>query len=97
MAVSVSLQRPPPPLSHVYCKINGCMLVFDRDLQARKEVREQAWKVEGWSETVSKVHVTLSVMFAEGPQLTFNLLQSSEYSQLMNSFILEPLSYSPLK
>ena len=27
----------------------------DSDLQARKETREKAWQLEGWSETVSKV------------------------------------------
>lgn len=26
-----------------------------RNLEQRKEVREQAWQVDGWAETVSKV------------------------------------------
>ncbi|EMD32643.1 hypothetical protein CERSUDRAFT_58176 [Gelatoporia subvermispora B] len=46
------------------------------DLQTRKEMREQAWKLDGWSETVSK---------------------TAEYSMLMDSIILVPLPYSPLK
>ncbi|OCH89551.1 NIPSNAP-domain-containing protein [Obba rivulosa] len=46
------------------------------DLQTRKEMREKAWKLEGWSETVSK---------------------TAEFSKFMDSIILVPLPYSPLK
>ncbi|KAF8718922.1 hypothetical protein AX14_011665 [Amanita brunnescens Koide BX004] len=45
-------------------------------LQARKEIREKAWQVDGWAETVSK---------------------TSQLATSMDSFILAPLSYSPLK
>jgi hypothetical protein len=30
-----------------------------RSLQARKEIREKAWQVDGWAETVSKASVIL--------------------------------------
>ncbi|RPD65095.1 NIPSNAP-domain-containing protein [Lentinus tigrinus ALCF2SS1-7] len=46
------------------------------DLQTRKETREKAWALDGWSETVTK---------------------TAEYSMLMDSIILEPLPFSPLK
>jgi len=46
------------------------------DLHTRKETREKAWQLDGWSETVSK---------------------TAEYSMLMDSMILQPLPYSPLK
>ncbi|TBU34385.1 NIPSNAP-domain-containing protein [Dichomitus squalens] len=46
------------------------------DLQSRKELRERAWVLDGWSETVSK---------------------TAEFSMLMDSIILEPLPFSPLK
>ncbi|PSR71079.1 hypothetical protein PHLCEN_2v13048 [Hermanssonia centrifuga] len=46
------------------------------DLQTRKETREKAWQLEGWSETVAK---------------------TAHFSKFMDSYILEPLPYSPLK
>lgn len=46
------------------------------DLQTRKTTREDAWKVDGWSDTVYK---------------TVRLVDS------MESYILKPLDYSPLK
>jgi len=46
------------------------------NLHVRKETRERAWQLDGWSETVSK---------------------TAEYSMLMDSIILQPLPYSPLK
>jgi len=46
------------------------------DWKTRKEVREKAWQLDGWAETVSK---------------------SSQYSKFMDSSILKPLPYSPLK
>jgi len=46
------------------------------DLQTRKETREKAWQLEGWSDTVSK---------------------TAKFSKFMDSIILEPLSFSPLK
>ncbi|ESK92672.1 nipsnap family protein [Moniliophthora roreri MCA 2997] len=45
-------------------------------LQHRKEVREKAWQVDGWAETVDK---------------------TAQLAKTMDSFILHPLSYSPLK
>lgn len=30
-----------------------------RNLEARKEQREQAWQIDGWAETVSKVSLQL--------------------------------------
>ncbi|GLB35814.1 putative NIPSNAP [Lyophyllum shimeji] len=45
-------------------------------LEARKELREQAWKIDGWAETVSK---------------------TAQLAKSMDSFILRPLSFSPLK
>jgi len=45
-------------------------------LEARKEMREKAWQIDGWAETVSK---------------------TSQVAEHMDSFILLPLSYSPLK
>ncbi|KAI0348293.1 NIPSNAP-domain-containing protein [Trametopsis cervina] len=46
------------------------------DLHTRKETREKAWKLDGWSETVSK---------------------TAHFSKFMDSYIMEPLPYSPLK
>jgi len=46
------------------------------DLESRKETREKAWQVDGWSDTVHK---------------------SSQLAKFMDSYILEPLSFSPLK
>ncbi|KII93671.1 hypothetical protein PLICRDRAFT_152597 [Plicaturopsis crispa FD-325 SS-3] len=46
------------------------------DLAARKELREKAWKIDGWAETVSK---------------------TSQLATTMDAFILQPLSFSPLK
>ncbi|KAI9020760.1 hypothetical protein CLU79DRAFT_703904 [Phycomyces nitens] len=46
------------------------------DLQARKTTREEAWHVEGWSDTVYK-----TVRFIDS----------------MQSYILKPLTYSPLR
>jgi len=34
------------------------MTPCDRNLDARKEMREKAWQVDGWAETVSKVRAT---------------------------------------
>ncbi|KAF9469793.1 NIPSNAP-domain-containing protein [Collybia nuda] len=45
-------------------------------LEARKELREQAWQVDGWAETVSK---------------------TAQLAKSMDSFILAPLDFSPLK
>ncbi|KAF9270702.1 NIPSNAP-domain-containing protein [Marasmius fiardii PR-910] len=45
-------------------------------LQHRKEVREAAWQVDGWAETVDK---------------------TAQLAKTMDSFILDPLPYSPLK
>jgi len=45
-------------------------------LEARKERREQAWRADGWAETVSK---------------------TGQLAKSMDSFILSPLSFSPLK
>ncbi|TFK30944.1 NIPSNAP-domain-containing protein [Coprinopsis marcescibilis] len=46
------------------------------DLQARKDLREKAWQIDGWAETVSK---------------------TSKLAETMDSYILSPLSFSPLK
>lgn len=46
------------------------------NLESRKEIREAAWQVDGWAETVSK---------------------TAQLTMIMNSFILRPLSFSPLK
>ncbi|KAF6766697.1 NIPSNAP-domain-containing protein [Ephemerocybe angulata] len=46
------------------------------DLQARKELRQKAWQIDGWAETVSK---------------------TSKMADSMDSFILSPLDFSPLK
>ncbi|KAH8099830.1 NIPSNAP-domain-containing protein [Cristinia sonorae] len=46
------------------------------DLKTRKELRDQAWRLDGWSDTVTK---------------------TSQYSKFMDSLILQPLPYSPLK
>lgn len=43
----------------VFAEVN---LRCNRDLEARKEIRDQAWKLEGWSETVSKVLVLFSLI-----------------------------------
>jgi len=45
-------------------------------LEARKEMRETAWKIDGWAETVSK---------------------TAQLATEMDSFIMLPLPYSPLK
>lgn len=45
-------------------------------LEARKEMREKAWQIDGWAETVSK---------------------TAQLAKHMDSFILLPLPYSPLK
>ncbi|KAF8846122.1 NIPSNAP-domain-containing protein [Paxillus ammoniavirescens] len=45
-------------------------------LDARKEMREKAWQIDGWAETVSK---------------------TAQLAKVMDSFILLPLPYSPLK
>ncbi|EGO04629.1 hypothetical protein SERLA73DRAFT_173886 [Serpula lacrymans var. lacrymans S7.3] len=45
-------------------------------LEARKEMREKAWQIDGWAETVSK---------------------TSQLAKFMDSFVLLPLPYSPLK
>ncbi|KIL71503.1 hypothetical protein M378DRAFT_65647 [Amanita muscaria Koide BX008] len=45
-------------------------------LEARKEIREKAWQLDGWAETVSK---------------------TTQLAKSMDSFILVPLSFSPLK
>ncbi|KAG6873207.1 hypothetical protein C0995_001561 [Termitomyces sp. Mi166 len=50
-------------------------LVF-RSLEARKELREQAWQIDGWAETVSK---------------------TAQLAKSMDSFIMKPLPFSPLK
>ncbi|KAI1782696.1 NIPSNAP-domain-containing protein [Ganoderma leucocontextum] len=46
------------------------------DLHSRKEMREKAWALDGWAQTVSK---------------------TAEFSMLMDSIVLEPLPFSPLK
>ncbi|KDQ63122.1 hypothetical protein JAAARDRAFT_168615 [Jaapia argillacea MUCL 33604] len=46
------------------------------DLESRKEIREQAWQLDGWAETVSK---------------------TAQLAKTMDSFILTPLPFSPLK
>jgi len=46
------------------------------NLASRKEIREKAWQVDGWAETVSK---------------------TSQLAKVMDSFILKPLPFSPLK
>ncbi|TEB38840.1 NIPSNAP-domain-containing protein [Coprinellus micaceus] len=46
------------------------------DLQTRKELRQKAWQLDGWAETVSK---------------------TSKLANTMDSFVLSPLDYSPLK
>jgi len=46
------------------------------DLHARKETRETAWEIDGWSETVAKTAVL---------------------TQSMDTAILSPLRWSPLK
>ncbi|KIJ53531.1 hypothetical protein M422DRAFT_154445 [Sphaerobolus stellatus SS14] len=47
-----------------------------KDMKTRKEMREKAWQLDGWNDTVSK---------------------TAELTQLMDSSILTPLPYSPLK
>lgn len=63
-----------------------------RSLEARKETRENAWQIDGWAETVSKVRYT-SCVGMEG----LTILQTSQLAKAMDSFILLPLPYSPLK
>jgi len=46
------------------------------NLQTRKELREEAWQVDGWAETVSK---------------------TAQLTKFMDSLILTPLPFSPLK
>ncbi|KAI0275143.1 NIPSNAP-domain-containing protein [Gloeopeniophorella convolvens] len=46
------------------------------NLETRKEMREKAWQVDGWSDTVHK---------------------TSQLAKSMDSFILTPLPFSPLK
>ncbi|KAL4269118.1 NipSnap family protein [Pleurotus pulmonarius] len=45
-------------------------------LQKRKEMREEAWQIDGWADTVSK---------------------TAQLAKFMDSFILVPLKFSPLK
>ncbi|KAI4528887.1 hypothetical protein EV122DRAFT_257641 [Schizophyllum commune] len=47
-----------------------------QSMEQRKEMRENAWKVDGWAETVSK---------------------TAELAKSMDSYILTPLPFSPLK
>ncbi|TFY80527.1 hypothetical protein EWM64_g3479 [Hericium alpestre] len=47
-----------------------------RDLHARKEMREQAWQVDGWADTVGK---------------------TARLAKYMDSIVLTPLPFSPLK
>jgi hypothetical protein len=35
--------------------VHQTQMTFRRNLEARKEQREQAWQIDGWAETVSKV------------------------------------------
>jgi len=46
------------------------------NLESRKEMREKAWQIDGWAETVSK---------------------TAQLAKSMDSFILIPLPFSPLK
>ncbi|EIM92323.1 NIPSNAP-domain-containing protein [Stereum hirsutum FP-91666 SS1] len=46
------------------------------DLATRKEMREQAWQLDGWADTVSK---------------------TSQLAKFMDSYLMVPLSFSPLK
>ncbi|KAJ7070781.1 hypothetical protein C8F01DRAFT_975748, partial [Mycena amicta] len=46
------------------------------NLEARKEMREKAWQIDGWAETVSK---------------------TSQLTKFMDSLVLRPLEFSPLK
>ncbi|KAG6878125.1 hypothetical protein C0993_011839 [Termitomyces sp. T159_Od127] len=47
--------------------------LISSSLEARKELREQAWRIDGWAETTAQL------------------------AKSMDSFILKPLSFSPLK
>lgn len=46
------------------------------DLETRKEMREQAWQLDGWADTVSK---------------------TAQMAKFMDSYVMVPLSFSPLK
>lgn len=73
-----------------------CSRFAFRDLHTRKELRENAWKLDGWSDTVTKVRnvATPSNLYLLS---TFIVVQTSQYSKFMDSLILQPLPYSPLK
>ena len=65
------------------------------DLQARKTTREDAWKVDGWSDTVyktgNKKRIQVSYFQWTHHVILVRLVDS------MHSYILKPLDYSPLK
>lgn len=70
---------------------------FSSDLQTRKDLREKAWELDGWSETISKV-----ILILKNPLPFVNLLwsvanQTAQLATLMDNSILTPLSFSPLK
>lgn len=68
-------------------------LVYSRDLQTRKELRQKAWQLDGWAETVSKVRYAVSD-HSSSPE---RAQQTSKLAHTMDSYILSPLDYSPLK
>lgn len=41
-------------------------ILLRSDLHTRKETRETAWKLEGWSETVSKVRIVFVCLCGDG-------------------------------
>ena len=61
-------------------------------------MREQAWQLDGWADTVSKVR--FGSLF---PQSMLSLTdarrapQTAQMAKFMDSYVMVPLSFSPLK
>ena len=69
--VAIPVRTPPTiVLLPITSPIGSCLV--DRDLQSRKDTRERAWALDGWSETVSKVRYDLcpSGMIVSGRVVT---------------------------
>jgi hypothetical protein len=69
------------------------------DLQTRKITREDAWQVDGWAETVTntgKIHALLNkTLLKRLTNAFFSILV--RLINKMQSSILKPLDYSPLR
>jgi hypothetical protein len=61
----------------------------------RKEMREKAWQLDGWADTVHKARLFASLV----QSLFFAKLdaQTAQLARTMDSLILTPLPFSPLK